>query len=257
MSGDGKNSSQSAWLMIQTGLSVSVMGAMAVGLWWLRTEKLPVYQRDAEREQLLALEDQARGHQPLGIYHEGEWIRVCDFAPAKTVAGQWVGVEKDSVLVVRSVRMEDQGGNWLRATNLGQPDALPLTMHESFVERYEPAVLAGGQEISDCRIHRYVKSGDAYYSVSGELRNGTDQAISQCEVVCHLRNAAGEPLVELRSTPMALAGQAFGSFETSQVGDDAEVAAFSLNVRYETAGQAKESPQVLVRLRPLPELPHD
>jgi hypothetical protein len=29
---DGKNSSQSAWLMVQTGLSLSVTGAMAVGL---------------------------------------------------------------------------------------------------------------------------------------------------------------------------------------------------------------------------------
>jgi hypothetical protein len=29
---DGKNSSQSAWLMIQTGLRLFVVGAMAVGL---------------------------------------------------------------------------------------------------------------------------------------------------------------------------------------------------------------------------------
>lgn len=257
MTGDGKNSSQSAWLMIQTGLCLSVIGAMAVGLWWVRTEALPAYQRDIEREQLVALGAQARGHQPLGNYHEGEWIRVCDFAPARTVAGQWVGVEKDSVLVVRRVRAEDSPGDWLQASNLGQPDALPLSMHESFVERYEPAVLAGGLEISDCRIHRYVKTGGTYYSVSGELRNGTGQAISQCEVVCRLRNAAGEPLVELRSAPMALAGEKFGGFETSQAGDDAGVAAFSLTVRYEKAGQAEESPQVLVSLRPLPELTHE
>ena len=79
-------------------------------------------------------------------------------------------------------------------------------MHESFVERYEPAVLAGGLEIAECRIHRYVKTGGTYYSVSGELRNGTDQAMSRCEVVCHLHNGAGEPLVELRSAPMGLAG---------------------------------------------------
>jgi hypothetical protein len=34
MDGDRKDPSQSAWLMIQTGLSLSVIGAMAVGLWW-------------------------------------------------------------------------------------------------------------------------------------------------------------------------------------------------------------------------------
>jgi hypothetical protein len=257
MAGDGKNSSQSAWLMIQTGLCLSVIGAMAVGLWWVRAEALPAYQRDVEREQLVALGDQARGHQPLGIYHEGEWIRVCDFAPARTTTGGWVGVEKDSVLVVRRAGAGDSTGDWVQASNLGQPDAVPLTMHESFVERYEPVVLAGGLEISDCRIHRYVKTGGTYYSVSGELRNGTDQAISQCEVVCHLHNAAGEPLVELRSAPMALGGEKFGGFETAQVGDSAGVTAFSLRVRYEKAGHAEESPQLLVSLRPLPEMSHE
>jgi hypothetical protein len=257
MDGDGNNSSQSAWLMIQTGLSLSVIGAMAVGLWWLRMEALPAYQRDVERGQLVALGDQARGHQPLSNYHEGDWIRVRDFAPARTVAGQWVGMEKDSVLVVRGARAEAHGGDWVQASNLGQPDALPLTMHESFVERYEPAVLAGGLEISDCHIHRYVKTGGTYYSVSGELRNGTDQAISRCEVVCRLHNAAGEPLVELRSAPMGLAGEKFGEFETAETRDDAGVAAFSLKVRYEKAGHAEESPQVLVNLRPMPELTHE
>ncbi|MGD0061266.1 MAG: hypothetical protein ABSD58_17785 [Verrucomicrobiia bacterium] len=34
MDGDGKDSSQSAWLMIQAGLCLSVIGAMAVGVWW-------------------------------------------------------------------------------------------------------------------------------------------------------------------------------------------------------------------------------
>jgi hypothetical protein len=257
MSGDGKESSQSVWLMIQAGLSLSVMGAMAVGLWWLRVEKLPALQRNVERGQLVALGNQARGRQPFGVYHEGDWIRVCDFAPAKTSAGRWVGVEKDSVLVVRRAPADEPGGDWVQASHLGQPDAVPLTMHESFVERYEPAVLAGGLEISDCRIHRYVKTAGTYYSVSGELRNGTDQAISRCEVVCHLHNGAGEPLVELRSMPMALAGEKFGGFETAQVGDDAGLAAFSLNVRYEKAGRAEESPQVLVSLRPMPELAHE
>ena len=161
------------------------------------------------------------------------------------------------MLVVRSAGADEPGGDWVRAGTLGQPDAVPLTMHESFVERYEPAVLAGGLEIAECRIHRYVKTGGTYYSVSGELRNGTDQAISRCEVVCHLHNGAGEPLVELRSKPMALAGEKFGGFETAPVGDDAEVAAFSLNVRYEKAGRAEESPQVQVSLRPMPELTHE
>jgi hypothetical protein len=257
MDGDGNNSSQSAWLMIQTGLSVAVMGAMAVGLWWLRMERLPAYQREFEREQLVALGDEARGHQPPSNYHEGEWVRVCDFAPARTIAGEWVGVEKDSVLVVRSVRAEEPGSGWVQVSKLGQPDALPLMVHESFVERYDPAVLAGGLEIADCRIHRYVKTGGTYYSVSGELRNGTDQAISQCKVVCHLRNGAGEPLVELQSEPMELDREKFGSFETSQAGVGAEVAAFSLNVRYEKAGQAEESPEVVVNLRPMPEMAHD
>ncbi|MGO9609774.1 MAG: hypothetical protein ACLPT4_09070 [Verrucomicrobiia bacterium] len=257
MSGDGKETSQSAWLMIQTGLSLSVMGAMAVGLWWVRVERLPAYQRETEREQLVALGNQARGRQPSGVYHEGDWIRVRDFAPAKTSAGRWVGVEKDSVLVVRGARADERGGDWVQASQLGRPDAVPLTVHESFVERYEPAVLAGGLEIADCRIHRYVKTGGTYYSVSGELRNGTDQAISRCEVVCHLHNGAGEPLVELRSKPMALAGEKFGGFETAQVGDDAGVTAISLNVRYEKAGHAEESPQVLVSLRPMPGLAHE
>ena len=243
--------------MIQTGFCLSVIGAMAVGLWWLRVEALPAYQRDVEREELVALGNQARGRQPSGNYHEGDWIRVHDFAPARTSAGRWVGVEKDSVLVVRSAGADEPGGDWVRAGTLGQPDAVPLTMHESFVERYEPAVLAGGLEIAECRIHRYVKTGGTYYSVSGELRNGTDQAISRCEVVCHLHNGAGEPLVELRSKPMALAGEKFGGFETAPVGDDAEVAAFSLNVRYEKAGRAEESPQVQVSLRPMPELTHE
>lgn len=257
MDGYGKETSQSAWLMIQTGLSLLVIGAMAVGLWWLRVEKLPALQREAEREQVVALGDQARGQQPLRAYHEGDWIRVCDFAPARTTVGEWVGVEKDSVLVVRRGRTEEQNDAFLLASNIGQPDAHLLSIHESFVERYEPAVLAGGLEISNCRIHRYVKAGGTYYSVSGELRNGTDQAISGCEVVCHLRNGAGEPLVELRSAPMAVEGKKFVGFETSEARDEAEVAAFSLNVRYEKAGHAEESPPVLVNLRSLPEIRHE
>jgi hypothetical protein len=35
MAEDGNNSSQSAWLMIKTGVSLSVIGALAVGLWWV------------------------------------------------------------------------------------------------------------------------------------------------------------------------------------------------------------------------------
>lgn len=257
MSEDANNSSQSAWLMVQAGLGLLVMTAMAVGLWWLRVEALPAYERDTARLQLLALADRARGDQPPKIYHQGDWIRVRDFAPAKTTTGAWVGLEKDLVLVVHGVRDGEQGDDWLQASSLGQPDALPLTLRASFVERYDPVVLGGGLEISDCRLHRYVDTGRAYYSVSGKLRNGTDRAISQCEVLCHLRNAAGEPLAELRSAPMTLAGETFGGFETSPVGGDADVAAFSLSVRYENAGHAEESSEVVVRLRPLPESTHD
>jgi len=257
MSEDANNSSQSAWLMIQAGLGLFVMGAMAVGLWWLRVEALPAYERDNARVQLLSLADRARGDQPSKIYHQGDWVRVHDFAPAKTTKGAWVGLGKDLVLVVRDVHGSDQGADWLQVSTVGQTDAPPVTLHASFVERYDPVVLAGGLEISDCRLHRYVDAGRAYYSVSGKLRNGTDRAISQCEVLCHLRNSAGEPLAVLRSTPITLAGETFGRFETSPVGGDADVAAFSLSVRYEKAGHAEESPEVLVRLRQMPESSHD
>ena len=121
MDGDGNNSSQSAWLMIQTGLGLSVMGAMAVGLWWLRDGSASRLQRETERGQLVALGDQARGQQPPSVYHEGEWIRVCDFAPARTTAGAWVGVEKDSVLVVRDVRAEDRETIGFRRAIWGSP----------------------------------------------------------------------------------------------------------------------------------------
>jgi hypothetical protein len=252
MSGDGNNSSQSAWLMIQAGFGVLAMSAMAVGLWWFRTEMIPAYQRVAEREQLIALGEQARGGQPLCVYHEGDWIRVDDFAPARKSDGRWVGVEKNTVLAVRSA-----AAGWVEAGELGQSGAEPLRIHGSFVERYGPTLLADGLEISDCRIHRMMKSGRTYYSVSGQLRNATAEAISRCEVVCQLQNGAGEPLVELRSAPMGLAGGGFGGFETSPVAGGAGVAAFSLKVRYEKAGVAKDSPQVLVNLRPMPEVPHE
>ena len=72
--------------------------------------------------ELVALGNQARGRQPSGHYHEGDWIRVREFAPARTSAGRWVGVEKDSVLVVRSARADEPGGDWVQASDLGQPE---------------------------------------------------------------------------------------------------------------------------------------
>jgi hypothetical protein len=164
-------------------------------------------------------------------------------------------VEEDSVLVVRGEPVSDNGKGWLFASELGQPGARPLMIHASFVERYDPLVLEGGLELSDCRVRRYEKTGGVYYSVTGELRNGTDQPFSQCEVVCHLHDSAGEPLVELKSAPLALDAGRFGEFETSLAGEDATVTAFSLRARYEKAGRKQESSQVQVSLRTRREAP--
>lgn len=256
MSGDGQHSSRSASLMIQLGLYLFVVSAVAVGLWWLRTNTLPVYQQRLERQQLLALREQARGSQLMSSYREGEWVRVRDFAPARTSAGGWVGVREDSVLVVASAPGHTVPSGWVLASYLGGPPGFPLMLHASFVERYDPAVLAGGLELSDCRIRHSMKTGGLYYAVSGQLRNGTDQPISNCEVVCHLLDSAGEPLAELRSPPMALDSGSFGEFETSQqTVADSSVTAFSLQVRYERAGHAEESSRVLVNLRTPRETP--
>ena len=257
MSGEGNNSSQSAWLMIQSVLGVLAMSAIALGLWWIGTEWVPAHQRQAECLRVLALGERARGNQPLCVYQQGDWIRVDDFAPAKSSEGQWVGVETNTVLVVRGMATGDSGTGWVEATKLGMAGAVPLRIHGSFVERYEPMLLADGLEISDCRIHRMLRSGRSCYSVSGQLRNATGQPISRCEVVCHLQNGAGEPLAELKSAPVELAALAFGGFETAPVAGGAGVAAMSLEVRYEKAGVVNASPQVLVRLRPMPEVPHE
>jgi hypothetical protein len=257
MSSDENNSSQSAWLMIQAGLGVLAMAAMAVGLWWFRTDWVPAYQQQSERLQLIALGEQARGNQPLSVYREGEWIRVDDFAPARRPDGRWVGLETNTVLVVRSMADGGNGAEWVEACRLEQSGAPPLRIHGSFVERYEPTLLADGLELSDCRIHRMLKSGRVYYSVSGQLRNATAEPIPRCEVVCHLHNGAGEPLAELRSAPMELAALGFGGFETTQGAGGPGVAALSLAVQYEKAGVTNDSPQVLVRLRPMPEVPHE
>jgi hypothetical protein len=253
MSGDGQNSSRSALLTIQVGVYLFVVSAVAIALWWLRSNAIPAYQQQAEHEQLLMRGDQARGRQPVSSYHDGDWVRVRDFAPARTHSGRWVGIEEDSILVVSNAPTQDLPGDWLLTSGFGQPIVHPLMMHASFVERYDPAVLAGGLELSDCRIRRYVKTGGLYYSVTGELRNGTDQLVSRCEVICHLRDSAGEPLAELRSTPMALDAGKFGEFETSQAGGDLPVTSFALQVRYRKAGRAEESSQVLVNLRSLRE----
>jgi hypothetical protein len=255
MSGDGQNSSRSALLTIQVGVYLFVVSAVAVALWWLRSNTIPAYQQHVDREQLLSRGDHARGSQPVASYHEGEWVRVRDFAPARTRSGSWVGIEEDSVLVVTNPPTHDLPGGWLLASGLGRPAAHPLMMHASFVERYNPAVLAGGLELSGCRIRRYVKTGGLYYSVTGELRNGTDRVISRCEVICQLRDSAGEPLAELRSTPMALDAGRFGEFETMQAGGDLPVTSIALQVRYRKAGQAEESSQVLVSLRAPREAP--
>jgi len=161
------------------------------------------------------------------------------------------------VLVVRAMATGDSGAGWVEASKFGQSAAAPLRIHGSFVERYEPMLLADGLEISDCRIHRMLRSGQTYYSVSGQSRNATGQPIARCEVVCRLLSGAGEPLAELKSAPMGLAGDAFGGFVTAQVAGGAGVAAFSLSVRYEKAGVTNDSPQVLVSLRPMPEVPHE
>lgn len=249
MSSDGKHSSRSALLMIQVGVYLFVVGAVAVGLWWLRSDTIPAYQRRADQEQVLAQRGQARGNQSVQEYHEGEWVRVRDFAPAKTSAGKWTGLEEDSILVVCAAHTNDVQHGWLFATELGRPAALPRMVHASFVERYDPLVLEGGLELSDCRVRRDIKAGVWYYSVCGQLRNGTDRMISRCEVICHLRDSAGQPLVELKSRPLALETGGFGEFETTQAAENVRVAAFSLTARYIKAGQVEESSQVLVSLR--------
>src|SRR5271154_3385735 len=100
MADNGKDSSRSAILMIQVVLYLFILSAAAVGLWWLRLEALPSYQQRIQQEQLLAQADLARGSQPVGEYHVGEWVRVREFTPVKTSDGAWVGMEEDSVLVV-------------------------------------------------------------------------------------------------------------------------------------------------------------
>jgi hypothetical protein len=241
--------------MIQVGAYLFVVSAVAVALWWLRSNAIPARQQQAERGQLLALQDQARGSEPVASYHDGEWVRVRDFAPARTRGGRWVGIDEDSVLVVTNPPTLDPPAGWLLASGLGRPTAHPLLMHASFVERYDPAVLAGGLELSGCRIRRYEKTDGPYYAVTGELRNGTDRVVSRCEVICHLRSSAGEPLAELESPPIVLYSGRFGDFETSQAGGDLPVTSALLQVRYRKAGRAEESSQVLIGLRAPREAP--
>jgi hypothetical protein len=256
MADDGKDSSRSAILMIQAGLCLSVLGAAAVGLWWLRLEALPAYEQRLAHEQLLAQADQARGTQALREYHGDEWIRVREFAPAKTSDGTWVGVEEDSVLVVHNAQATDARDGWLFTNQLGESVAHPLMVHASFVERYDPLILEHGLELSNCRpVRRYESDGSVHYSVSGQLRNGTDHIISQCEVICQLHDSAGQSMVELKSPPMAIKPGGFAQFETSQAGENIGIMAFSLRVRYVLEGQAEESSQVLVSPRTPQETP--
>lgn len=89
MSADGEKSSRSGLLMIQVGVYLFVASAVAVGLWWLRADTIPAYQRRAEHAQLLALADRARGRQPVETYRVGEWVRVRGSAPPTLAAGRF------------------------------------------------------------------------------------------------------------------------------------------------------------------------
>src|SRR5579859_1773303 len=249
MADDGKDSSRSAILMIQVGLYLFAVSAVAVGLWWLRLEALPSYQQQLEHQQLLAQADQARGSQPALAYRDSEWVRVCEFAPAKTSDGAWVGVGQDSVLVVRGAHAADGKDGWLFVDQLGDAVAHPLMIHVSFVEPYDPLVLEGGLELSNCRpVRRYVSDGSVYYSVSGQLRNGTDRIISQCEVVCDLHDAAGQSMIELKAPLMTIEPGEFAAFETSQAGENMRITSFSLHARYTKSGHREESSRVIISL---------
>lgn len=258
MADDTKVSSRSAILMIQAGFCLFVLSAVAVGLWWFRSETLPAYQQRIEQEQLLVQADQARGSQPVSVHRTGEWVRVREFAPAKTTDGAWVGLEEDSVLVVRAGQVPDVRDGWLFVNQVGGSITHPLMVHASFVERYDPLVLEGGLELSDCRsVRRYVSDGSVNYSVSGRLRNGTDQVISQCEVSCLLHDLSGQSMIELKSPPMTIKSGGFANFETSQAGENVRITTFALRARYTTAGRNAESSQVLVSLRTSGEAPRE
>lgn len=213
-----------------------VVGVLLVGLGVLAVKRMHAPKGVAATvlppEEVLRLQDKARGPMPEVSYVANDMAKVASFAVAKRGDNTWDGLAAGTVLQVTGVAAED-GETWVRGRVQGGVRSEDVTIHGSFLERYLPVVLDKTVEFSDMRL-MHVTEVPPRLSVTGWLRNITTNTISQCVVTCIFQDKDGKEVDVQRSADLTLAPMQLVRFETGATSSEKKFRSISVQITHAT-----------------------
>jgi hypothetical protein len=235
------------WLKITLGLGgrrgvIALVITVLVGIilfllaWVVRLKLVsppPQVPAAVQPEEVLRLGEQARGPMPEVVYTPKDLARVASFAVAKRADGSWRGLPAGSVLEVTAATVKGKD-LWVTGLVQGGLRREEVTVHASFLERYQPLPLNQTVELSDVRLVHLAEKTPAQLIVTGWLRNITGQTLSQCVVVCVFQDKDGHNLDRQVSQTLLLPPLEFVRFETAPTELGRAFAAITLEISHAT-----------------------
>ena len=203
--------------------------------WFLRDRLVspPPPPRPLAPEEAVKLGEDARGPMPELPYAAKDLARVASPAAAEGADKKWVGLPVGTVLEVTGTQAKHRD---LWVTGIVQGSAMKdnVTVHASFLERYQPLVLDKKVELSDVKMLHLAEEPVSQMAIGGLLRNITSHSISQCVVTCRFLDQDDE-MVDLRRTGfLVLEPYEFIRFQTQPTEKEMLFKSFSVEISFAT-----------------------
>jgi hypothetical protein len=221
-------------ILTVTGL-VGLTAVLAVWLFRQKVEAPPTaVATDVSPEEVLRLGANARGPMPEIPYVAKDLARVASYAVAQRTGDKWSGLPAGTVLLVAGTSIEGNG-LWVNGAVQGGTSKESVKIHSSFLERYQPVVLANAVELSDVRLVHVSEPPSPKMTVTGWLRNISSQTLSQCTVSCTFQDKGGAKLDRQGTAELVLQPQEFIRFEAAPTATEGQFAEITLEISHATA----------------------
>lgn len=174
--------------------------------------KIPVTRQSPE--EILRLQHLARGPMRAASYLVGQRARVVTFAPAQEpLTHRWRGLEPGTILIVTALNLDGED-LWVRGVVHQIGEELPVVVHASFLEPYQPMVLEKVLELANVKILTEPRNGHRHHAIQGWIRNIGPERMPYLTIVCTFRDAQDQPVDEWRSEPIELRHLQVHEFQT-------------------------------------------
>lgn len=155
-------------------------------------------------EEILRLQHLARGPMRTVSYLAGQRARVVTFAPAQEpLTHRWRGLEPGTILTITALNLDGED-LWVRGLVHRIGEELPVVVHASFLEPYQPMVLEKVLELANVKILVEARNGRRVHAVQGWVRNIGPERMEHLTIVCTFQNAEEHPVDVWRSEPISL-----------------------------------------------------